>query len=272
MPEPADRAIGVFDSGVGGLTVVRALRRELPGEHIVYLGDTARVPYGSKSPATVLRYSLQNARFLLGYGIKQLVIACNTASAAALPDLERELPVPVLGAVLPGAAEAVAASRTGRIGVIGTLGTIRSSSYRRAITALRPDAQVAAVACPLFVPLAEEGWIAGDVPRQVALRYLGELFAALDDIDTVVLGCTHYPLLQPLLQEVARALTGREVRLVDSAGAMARATRVALRGRAALRTGSDGTLRCFVTDAARIDEVGPQFLGEPLGVVEQVDI
>ena len=272
MSETDADAIGVFDSGVGGLTVVRALRRELPGEHIVYLGDTARLPYGAKSPTTVLRYSLQNARFLLDRGIKQLVIACNTASAAALPELERHLPVPVLGAVSPGAAEAVTATRTGRIGVIGTLGTIRSSSYRRAIAALRPDVQVAAVACPLFVPLAEEGWTEGDVPRQVALRYLGELFAALDGIDTVVLGCTHYPLLQPLLQEVARTLTGRAVRLVDSAGAMARATRAELAARGALCPGTAGTLECFVTDAARIDEVGLRFLGEPLGPVEQVDI
>jgi glutamate racemase len=272
MSGPADHAIGVFDSGVGGLTVVRALRRELPGEHIVYLGDTARLPYGAKSPTTVLRYSLQSARFLLGRGLKQLVIACNTASASALPELERTLPVPVLGVVGPGAAEAVAATRTGHIGVIGTLGTIRSSAYRRAIAALRPDAQAAAVACPLLVPLAEEGWVEGDVPRQIARRYLAELFASLDDIDTLVLGCTHYPLLKVVLQEVSRELTGRDVRLVDSASAMARATRAALAARGELRAGTAGTLQCFVTDAARIDEVGPRFLGEPLGSVEEVDI
>jgi glutamate racemase len=272
MSGDADRAIGVFDSGVGGLTVVRALRRELPGEHIVYLGDTARLPYGAKSPTTVLRYSLQSARFLLGHGLKQLVIACNTASAAALPDLQRELPVPVLGVVGPGASEAVAATRTGRVAVIGTLGTIRSSAYRRAIAALRPDVQVTAVACPLLVPLAEEGWVEGDVPRQVARRYLGEVFASLEAIDTLVLGCTHYPLLKAVLQEVSRELTGREVILVDSANAMARATRAELQGRGALRPGADGTLRCFVTDAARIDEIGPRFLGEPLGTVAQVDI
>ncbi len=268
----ADKAIGVFDSGVGGLTVVRALRRELPGEHIVYLGDTARLPYGVKSPSTVVRYSLQSARFLLGRGLKQLVIACNTASAAALPHLERELPVPVLGVIGPGAAEAVAATRTGHIGVIGTLGTIRSSAYRRAIAALRPDVEVTAVACPLFVPLAEEGWFDGEVPKIVARRYLGEVFGSLDDIDTLVLGCTHYPLLKPVLREVTYELTGREVRLVDSAGAIARATHAELDARGVLRDGADGTLECFVTDAARIDEIGPRFLGEPLGPVEQVEI
>jgi glutamate racemase len=272
MPESDADAIGVFDSGVGGLTVVRALRRELPGEDIVYLGDTARLPYGAKSPTTVLRYSLQSARFLLGRGLKQLVIACNTASATALPDLERELPVPVLGVIGPGAGEAVAATRTGRIGVIGTLGTIRSSAYRRAIAALRPDVQVTAVACPLLVPLAEEGWFDGEVPKLVARRYLSEVFGSLGDIDTLVLGCTHYPLLKPVLREVAYELTGREVRLVDSAGAVARATHAELDARGVLREGAGGTLQCFVTDAARIDEIGPRFLGEPLGPVEQVDI
>jgi glutamate racemase len=268
----AELAIGVFDSGVGGLTVVRELRRQLPGEDIIYLGDTARVPYGSKSPTTVLRYSQQNARFLLQRGIKLLVVACNTASAAALPELERSLPVPVLGAVGPGAAEAVAATRAGSVGVIGTLGTIRSSSYRRALAALAPAVRVAALACPLLVPLCEEGWTTGTVPRLVAQRYLGELCAAAPDLDTLVLGCTHYPLLAPLLEEVLVELTGRAVRLVDSAGAMARATGALLDARALRRPGTAGTLRCFVTDAARIEEVGTRFLGEPLGPVTEVDL
>jgi glutamate racemase len=268
----ADLAIGVFDSGVGGLTVVRALREELPAERIIYLGDTARVPYGSKSPQTVLRYSRNNARFLLARGVKLLVIACNTASAHALPSLGDELPVPVLGVVEPGAREAVAATRTGRLGVIGTLGTIRSSSYRRAIAAVAPTLQVATQACPLFVPLAEEGWLEGEVPRLTAERYLGELFAALDGIDTLVLGCTHYPLLRPVLSEVATRLAGRPVTLVDSAGAMARATRDALAAAGLRRTGGPGALECYITDAARIAEWGPRFLGEPLGHVEEVDV
>jgi glutamate racemase len=268
----AELAIGVFDSGVGGLTVVRALRQALPEEHIIYLGDTARVPYGSKSPQTVLRYSRNNARFLLERGIKLLVIACNTASAFGLPQLAAELPVPVLGAVEPGAREAVAATRTGRLGVIGTLGTIRSSSYRRAIAAIAPGLAVATQACPLLVPLAEEGWTDGEVARLVAERYLADLFAQLDDVDTLVLGCTHYPLLKPVLGAAARRITGREVQLVDSAGAMARATRAALDAAGLRRAGGEGRLECFVTDAARIPEVGPRFLGEPLGEVTEVDI
>jgi glutamate racemase len=268
----ANLAIGVFDSGVGGLTVVRQLRRELPDEDILYLGDTARVPYGSKSPQTVLRYSRNNARFLLGRGVKLLVIACNTASAFGLPRLGEELPVQVLGAVEPGAREAVRATRTGRVGVIGTLGTIRSSSYRRAIAEVAPEVEVATQACPLFVPLAEEGWVDGDVARLTAERYLGELFGTLADIDTLVLGCTHYPLLRPLLAEVATRVAGREVTLVDSAGAMARATRVALEAAGLRRGGGAGRLTCYVTDAARIGEVGPRFLGEALTSVEEVDI
>jgi len=267
-----DAAIGVFDSGVGGLTVVRELRRELPTEHIVYLGDTARVPYGSKSAQTVLRYSLQNAQFLIRQGIKQLVIACNTASAAALPALEREVRVPVLGAVLPGAAEAARVSERGRIGVIGTLGTVRSLSYKKAIESLRPEVKVASEACPLFVPLAEEGWTEGSVPREVARHYLSELFRKLPELDTLVLGCTHYPLLRHVIEEVAFLLAGRKIRLVDPARAMARAARSALAERGALRVGGRGMLRCYFTDVSRIDEIGPRFLGEPLGHVEEVDL
>jgi glutamate racemase len=268
----SDFAIGVFDSGVGGLTVVHALRAELPQEHIIYLGDTARVPYGSKSPQTVLRYSRNNARFLLERGVKLLVIACNTASAFGLPQLADELPVPVLGAIEPGAREAVAATRDGRIGVIGTLGTIRSSSYRRAIARVAPELVVATQACPLLVPLAEEGWTEGDVPRLIAERYLTELFAQQDGIDTLVLGCTHYPLLRGVLGEVATRLAGRPVRLVDSASAMARATRAALDAASLRRGAGPGRLECYVTDAARIGEVGPRFLGEPLDAVTEVDI
>jgi glutamate racemase len=272
MPSHSQLAIGVFDSGVGGLTVVRQLRLELPTENILYLGDTARVPYGSKSPQTVLRYSRNNAQFLLSRGIKLLVMACNTASAMALPQLADELTVPVLGAVEPGAREAVAATRSGCIGVIGTLGTIRSSSYRRAIAAVSPDLRVATQACPLFVPLADEGWTEGEVPRLTARHYLGALFAELEGIDTVVLGCTHYPLLQGLLGEVAREISGREVTMVDSARAMARATRMMLEEMDLRRRGDDGVLEVFVTDAARISEVGARFLGEPLERVAEVDI
>src|SRR5512147_195799 len=182
-------AIGVFDSGVGGLTVVRAIRKALPGEDIIYLGDTARVPYGSKSPRTVERYSLTCQQFLLDRGVKLVLIACNTASANALPALIAASPVPVIGAVEPGAQAALRATRNRHIGVIGTLGTVRSQAYERALTARDPAVVITALACPLLVPLAEEGWVDDDVARAVARRYLTQLFVRDPDIDTVVLGC-----------------------------------------------------------------------------------
>src|SRR5689334_3323768 len=192
-------AIGVFDSGVGGLTVVRALRAVLPGEDITYLGDTARVPYGSKSPRTVEKYSLGCQQFLLARHVKLVLIACNTASANALPALVAASPVPVIGAVEPGAASALAATKTGHIGVIGTLGTVRSNAYAEAITARDGSAKLTALACPLLVPLAEEGWTHDEIAVLVARRYLTELFAKDPAIDTLVLGCTHYPLLRDVL-------------------------------------------------------------------------
>src|SRR5215208_6332280 len=188
------RPIGVFDSGVGGLTVVHALRQALPGEDIVYLGDTARVPYGSKSPRTVERYSLACQQFLLDRGVKLVLIACNTASANALPALVAASPVPVIGAVEPGAKTALAVTTNHHIGVIGTLGTVRSSAYAKAIAARDPGASLTALACPLLVPLAEEGWTddQDEVALLVARRYLSQLFARDPAIDTLVLGCTHY--------------------------------------------------------------------------------
>lgn len=265
--------IGVFDSGVGGLTVVRALRRELPGEDIVYLGDTARVPYGSKSPRTVEKYSLTCQRFLLDRGVKLVLIACNTASANALPALREASPVPVIGAVEPGAASALAATKTGHIGVIGTLGTIRSGAYARAITEGNAHAKLAALACPLLVPLAEEGWTHGDdeVAMLVARRYLVQLFAQDNAIDTLVLGCTHYPLLRDVLARVASEITGREIAVVDSASAMATAAREALGSGPNKRT-TAGRLDCFATDTSRLDELAPRFLGEPLTGFELVDL
>jgi glutamate racemase len=271
------RPIGVFDSGVGGLTVVRALRAVLPGEDVVYLGDTARVPYGSKSPRTVERYSLTCQRFLLDRGVKLVLIACNTVSATALPALAAASPVPVIGAVEPGAARAVSASRGGDIGVIGTLATVRSSAYVKAIAALDPAARVATAACPLLVPLAEEGWTDDEVARLVARRYLAPLFAAAPRIDTLVLGCTHYPLLRDVLGRVANELAGRDVAVVDSATAMAEAAREALgNGDAAWpgdnRRGEPGQLDCFATDTSRLDELAPRFLGEPPTRFELVDL
>lgn len=265
--------IGVFDSGVGGLTVVRALRRVLPGEDVVYLGDTARVPYGNKSPRTVERYSLACQQFLLDRRVKLVLIACNTASANALPALEAASPVPVIGAVDPGATSALAATRNGRIGVIGTLGTIRSGAYAKAIGSRDPSAILTALACPLFVPLAEEGWTdeRDEVAALVARRYLAQLFERDPQIDTLVLGCTHYPILRDVLTRVAHELAGHEVAIVDSASAMAEAAREAL-GTGANRRSAAGRLDCFATDTSRLDEVAPRFLGEPLTGFELVDL
>jgi glutamate racemase len=263
--------IGVFDSGVGGLTVVRALRRALPGEDIIYLGDTARVPYGNKSPRTVEKYSLACQRFLLDRGVKLVLIACNTASANALPALASASPVPVIGAVEPGAASALAATKSAHIGVIGTLGTVRSGAYAKAITARNPDAKLTALACPLLVPLAEEGWTDDDVAMLVARRYLAQLFEQDRSIDTLVLGCTHYPLLRDVLTRVAHELAGREIAVVDSASAMAEAAREALGSGPNKRTQA-GRLDCFATDTSRLDELAPRFLGEPLTGFELVDL
>jgi glutamate racemase len=260
---------------MGGLTVVRALRAVLPGEDIVYLGDTARVPYGSKSPRTVERYSLTCQRFLLDRGVKLVLIACNTVSATALPALAAASPVPVIGAVAPGAARALAATHNEHIGVIGTLATVRSSAYVRAIATHQPSAQVTAVACPLLVPLAEEGWTDDAVAELVARRYLGQLFAADPQIDTLVLGCTHYPLLRDVLTRVAHQLARSDVAVVDSATAMAEAARDALLHREPVhdnRRGQPGKLHCFATDTSRLDELAPRFLGEPLTAFELVDL
>jgi glutamate racemase len=264
-------AIGVFDSGVGGLTVVKAVRERLPHENILYLGDTARLPYGSKSPETVVRYSLACTRFLVERHVKMVLIACNTASAHALGPLRAAFPgLPILGAVEPGARTALAASKSRRIGVIGTLGTVRSQAYQSAIAGLDDDdVHVTGQAAPLLVPLAEEGWTDDDIAFAVATRYLKELAAKDPAIDTLVLGCTHYPLLVPVLRRAAAAVFAQPVALVDSATAMAAAADQALVAR---RTGDRGSLRCFVTDASRLDDLAPRFLGEPLTDFAAVDL
>jgi glutamate racemase len=265
--------IGVFDSGVGGLTVVRAVRQRLPAEDILYLGDTARLPYGSKSPETVLRYSQACTQFLVRRGVKLVLIACNTASAHALGPLRDATPVPVLGAVAPGAHTALATSKTRHIGVIGTLGTIRSGAYTAALEAAAPDVVVTGQACPLLVPLAEEGWTDDDIAYAVACRYLDELAEKDARIDTLVLGCTHYPLLAPVLRRAAAQAFAAPVTLVDSATAMAAAAAEVLSSRGELRAaGARGTLECYVTDASRLDELAPRFLGEPLERFAAVDL
>jgi glutamate racemase len=256
--------IGIFDSGVGGLTVQRALLEALPGADTIYLGDTARVPYGTKSAATVTQYALRNARVLQARGIDLLVVACNTASAVALPALREALPVPVLGVVEPGARAAVKATRSGRIGVIGTAGTIGSGAYQAALSALRPGVEVMARACPLFVPLAEEGWTdpADEVVRGVVQRYLAPLAAAR--IDTLVLGCTHYPLLK---EAIAAALPG--VTLVDSAETVAAEVKALLPA-----SPERGASHLFlVTDTPeKFLAVAGRFLGRPVEAAEHVDV
>ncbi|HEX5582013.1 MAG TPA: glutamate racemase [Gemmatimonadaceae bacterium] len=259
-----DSPIGVFDSGVGGLTVVHELVRQLPDESIVYVGDTARVPYGPKSPETVRRYSREIAAFLCEQGVKAVVVACNTATAHALDALEAELPVPVIGVVKPGARAAVATSRTRRIGVIGTTGTVRSGAYEAAIRRLAPEATVLSQPCPLFVPLVEEGWTEHEAARLVAFEYLAPLARAA--VDTLVLGCTHYPLLKRLIGETV----GRDVRLIDSAEETAAEVGRTLGERGIRATpGRAPSHRFYATDdAAQMLRLGQRFLG---GAMEHVE-
>jgi glutamate racemase len=259
-----ERPIGVFDSGIGGLTVVSALRELLPNETIFYLGDTARVPYGGKSAATVERYSLEITGMLLAENCKTIVVACNTASALALPRLESTTPVPITGVIQPGAQAAVAATRNGHIGVIGTRATIKSGAYERAIRALDPAVRVSAHACPLFVPLIEEGWLEGEITDRVVKQYLTSLVSA--GVDTVVLGCTHYPLLR---EAIARFL-GDAVTLVDSAQNCAATVRQLLEEKN-LRAGADasGQLSVALTDSPdAFLEVAKQALQIEIGTVQ----
>lgn len=267
-----DLPIGVFDSGVGGLTVLAAVREALPAEDLLYLGDTARVPYGARSAETVRRYALRVGGHLVRRGVKALVVACNTATTWALDDLTRALAprgVPVIGVIQPGAAKAAALTAGGSVGVIATEGTIRSGAYRRALLAHAPGLVVHEQACPLFVSLAEEGWTTGDVARLVAERYLQPLREAEHPPDTLILGCTHYPLLAGV---IAEALPG--VRLVDSATATAAVVARAVQGAGlAQPAGRTGRTRYLVTDhLERFVSVGERFLGSPPVPAEVVDL
>jgi glutamate racemase len=261
-----NRPIGVFDSGIGGLTVAKEIFHLLPNESVIYFGDTARVPYGPKSPATVLRYSREAAAFLLSKDIKMLVVACNTATAHAAEALADELSIPVIGVVEPGARAAAGRTRTGRIGVIGTAGTIASGAYDLAVRRLVEDARVYAQPCPLFVPLIEEGWQDQEATRLVAERYLAPLHEV--NVDVLILGCTHYPLIAPVIQEIL----GPQVTLVDSAHETALEVREVLAGREALRTDSSAPLHAFYASDSpmRFREVGRRFLGEKVDEVEKV--
>ena len=262
------KAIGIFDSGVGGLTVLKEIARALPQEDTIYLGDTARVPYGTKSPETVTRYAHQITSFLVHRDIKLLVVACNTASAVSLEALKEHFAIPIVGVIEPGARAAAAATKTGKVGVIGTEGTIRSSAYAKAIKRLNPEVEVLTRACPLFVPLAEEGWVDNEVARLTARQYLHGLRE--DGVDTLVLGCTHYPLLKGIIAEAM----GPGVRLVDSAEETARTVADILLQKGRLRPASEkGNHHYFVTDVpAGFIRVGNRFLGGKLGDVYQVNL
>jgi glutamate racemase len=266
--------IGVFDSGVGGLTVLEALLARLPHENFVYLGDTARLPYGTKSPETVARYSLQAAQALTGYGVKCLVIACNTAASVGLPAIRARIEnVPVIGVIEPGARAACAASRTGDIAVIATEGTVRGGAYQEAILRIRPDARVNAEPAPLFVALAEEGLNEGSIANDIASHYLKPMFeAATPAPDTLVLGCTHFP----MLRDAIRRAVGPKVQIVDSAQTTAANVEAQLQKAGLARAdGRSGTVRLLATDGReRFARVGSRFLKRSISPdeVELVDL
>ena len=269
--------IGIFDSGVGGLTVYRALHERLPNERFVYLGDTARVPYGTKSLATVERYAVENSRFLASHGIKLLVVACNTASALALPAIRAAISVPVIGVIEPGSRAAVEVAQGGNIGVIATEATVQSHAYSKAIASMGFSSRVIERACPLFVPLAEEGWANSDVVRMVARDYLSELNETT--LSALVLGCTHYPILKDIISETV----GREVKLIDSGAATARDVESLLESSDLTHEDTldlyqerqlcDDLDHFYVTDAAeRFAKVAERFLGSAPSILEAVEI
>jgi glutamate racemase len=260
--------IGIFDSGIGGLTVARAIYDRLPHESTIYFGDTARVPYGPKSPETVRRYSLEILHWLLEQGVKAVVIACNTSTAHALEDLQRASPVPVIGVIDPGARAAVSAMRQGPIGVIGTAGTIASNAYARAIQRAQPGTRVEQKACPLFVPLVEEGWFDHAAAGLIAAEYMEPMKRAA--VDVLVLGCTHYPLLKPLLQRTL----GPETRLIDSGEETAVSVQAALRSSGLDAPPTSNPSHRFVVsdDEARFRQVGTRFIGDRLDKAEVVSL
>jgi glutamate racemase len=258
----------VFDSGVGGLTVLRAIERRLPNESLIYLGDTARIPYGTRSVETVQRYALEDAAFVMSRSVKAMVIACNTISALAYERLRQEHQLPILGVIGPGARRAVERTRSGYIGVIATEATVASRAYERAMLAARGGLEIISRACPLFVPLAEEGWTHHPVTRQVAEEYLADLRSSR--VDTLVLGCTHYPILRPMIEEVM----GDGINYIDSGEAVADEVSRALEERGLLREGGGPRSEEFyVTDsAARFRRVAELFLGRPLESVNTVEL
>lgn len=257
-------AIGIFDSGVGGLTVYKAIRKAFPHEHLIYFGDTARVPYGPKSAETIIDYSVQNARFLLQQGIKILVVACNTSSAVAIPFLQKLTDIPIIGVIEPGSKVALSTSKNKRIGIIGTEGTIKSGAYSRAIKSREPNAEIVSAACPLFVPIVEEGWQDNPIAENIVRQYLEPLLA--QDIDTLVLGCTHYPLLKDVIQKVA----GQGISLVDSADAIAKYLTKHIEIK---ETDTAGTDSFYVSDnEEKFARIAQSILGTPLHNLRRVSL
>jgi len=267
-PSLNTKPIGIFDSGIGGLTVLREVAQRMPNEDIIYLGDTARVPYGIRSPETVVKYTLQNASFLMRQGIKILIVACNTASAVGIEKLREEIPLPVIGVIEPGAKAALEHTSSGRIGVIGTQATISSGAYQNILKGLRNDTMIVARACPLFVPVVEEGWTSGPIAEAIVREYLSPLKG--QSVDTLVLGCTHYPLLKDLIG----AVLGEETTLIDSAVETALGTEtLVIQKNLRNASGRRGKKRFFVTDSPnRFREVGARFLGEDIDDIELIDI
>ncbi len=260
------KAIGVFDPGVGGLTVVRELIKQLPYEDIVYFGDTARVPYGIKSKETVIRFSIENILFLLKQDVKLICVACNTVSSLALPVIKNHFRVPIVGVLSPGVREAVYATKNKRIGIIGTRGTIKSRAYELEVKQLEPKAQVTAVACPLFVPFVEEGLLNGKVVLEVARDYLQPLKKA--GVDTVILGCTHYPLLRPVIKEVM----GKHVTLIDSAKQVAIEVKEILAAESILNNKRKAKNKFYVSDNPEwFNGLAKRFLGQMVSGAAKVN-
>jgi glutamate racemase len=259
--------IGIFDSGIGGLTVVKQLMRLLPNEQIVYFGDTARIPYGTKSKRLIEQYALEDARFLLQYDVKAMVVACNTASSLAMDVLDKELDIPVIGVVVPGAQTAATLTQNQKVGVIGTLATINSGSYSKEINRLNRNISVSGQPCPLLVPLVEEGWLDDYVTILTLKKYLNNLIA--EKIDTLILGCTHYPLLEKTIQSVM----GPDVQLIDSGKETAKEVKSLLIKNGILNnSGRVQENKFFVSDIpAKFEEIGSRFLGQELNNVERVD-
>lgn len=258
------KPIGVFDSGVGGLTVVKELIRQLPHEDIIYFGDTARVPYGIKSKETVIRFSIENILFLLKHDVKLICVACNTVSSLALPEIKKNFKLPIVGVLSPGAREAVYATRNKRIGVIGTKGTIKSRAYENEIKRIDPDIKIFAQACPLFVPFVEEGWLKGKVVMEVARKYLKPLKRA--GVDTVILGCTHYPVLKPVIKKVL----GNKVALIDSAKQVSVEVRKILGEENMLNSSGRGEHKFFVSDNPEwFSGLARRFLGKSVKNVKR---